>query len=78
MHIKEEVREVYLCHTCMGALQVSLAMSCRVYPDIMLGVYSKAATCMRQTMYTADRNIPASQLSALPCLHVILAACLIH
>jgi hypothetical protein len=42
--------------------------------DIMLGVYSKAATCVRQTMYTADRNIPASQLFALPCLHVILAA----
>jgi hypothetical protein len=30
-----------------GALQVSLAMSCHVYPDIMLGVYSKATTCMR-------------------------------
>jgi hypothetical protein len=61
-----------------GALQVSLAMSCHVYPDIMLGVYSKAATCVRQTMYTADRIIPASQLFALPCLHVILAACLIN
>jgi hypothetical protein len=44
----------------------------------MLGVYSKAATCVRQTMYTADRIIPASQLFALPCLHVILAACLIN
>jgi hypothetical protein len=55
------------------------AMSCHVYPDIMLGVYSKAATCVRQTMYTADRAIPASQLFALlPCLHVILAACLIN
>jgi hypothetical protein len=59
-------------------IQVSLAMSCHVYPDIMLGVYSKAATCVRQTMYTADRAIPASQLFALPCLHVILAACLIN
>jgi hypothetical protein len=29
-------------------------------------------------MYTADRAIPASQLFALPCLHVILAACLIN
>jgi hypothetical protein len=33
--------------------------------------------CVRQTMHTADRNIPSSQLFALPCLHVILAAYLI-
>jgi hypothetical protein len=46
-------------------------LSYHVYPDIMLGVYSKAATCVCQTMYTADRNIPASQLFALPCLHDI-------
>jgi hypothetical protein len=45
----------------------------------MLGVYSKATTCMRASgaVYTADRNIPSSQLFALPCLHVILAAYLI-
>jgi hypothetical protein len=43
-----------------GALQVSLAMCRHVYPDIMLGVYSKAATCVRQTMCTVtDRAIPS-------------------
>jgi hypothetical protein len=48
-------------------------LSFHVYPDIMLGVYSKAATCVRQTMYTADRAIPASPLficTALPACHL--------
>jgi hypothetical protein len=44
----------------------------------MLGVYSKAATYVRQTMCTADRAIPSSQLFPLLCLHVILGACLIN
>jgi hypothetical protein len=34
----------------------------------MLGVYSEAAACIRQNMYTADRNIPSSYLLALPCV----------
>jgi hypothetical protein len=32
------------------------------------GVRSKAVACIRQNMYTADRNIPSSHLLALPCL----------
>jgi hypothetical protein len=55
----------------MVTMYVYICVSCHVYPDIMLGVYSKAATSVRQTMYTADRNIPSSQLFALPCLQVI-------
>jgi hypothetical protein len=41
------------------------------------GVYSEAVACIRQYMYTADRNIPSSPLLALPCLlSCMLAACL--
>jgi hypothetical protein len=49
-------------------------MSCHVYPDIMLGVYSsKAATCVRQTMCTADRAINpiiTTISTALPTCHL--------
>jgi hypothetical protein len=43
---------------------------------IRLGVYSKAVACICPNMYTADRNIPSPHLLALPCLLVMLAACL--
>jgi hypothetical protein len=63
------------------AYMISPAMSCCVHvyttDDTMLGVYSKAAVaCIRQNMYTADRNIPSSHLPSLPCVLVMLAACL--
>jgi hypothetical protein len=34
--------------------------------------------CLSYMMCTADRAIPSSQLFPLPCLHVILGACLIN
>jgi hypothetical protein len=36
---------------------------------------SRILACVRQTMYTADRNIPSSQLFALPCQHVCHLSC---
>jgi hypothetical protein len=55
-------------------------LSCHVLPCLpshhAWRVCSKAATCVRQTMCTADRNIPLSQLFTLPCLHVIFFSCM--
>jgi hypothetical protein len=73
---------LYPAHSCISyhlhtqptlIYRVSLAMSCHVYPDIMLGVYSKATTCVRQTMCTADRAIPSiitTISTALPTCHL--------
>jgi hypothetical protein len=57
-----------------------------IYPACLFFLYCMFCTtvhivacrpCTLKTMYTADRNIPSSQLFAAPCLHVILAAYLI-
>jgi hypothetical protein len=54
------------------------AASMSTMSGIILGVYSKAVACIRQSVYTADRNIPPSHLLACTTLPAfMLAACLL-